>query len=289
MTAAVHNLNGRDAFNRRYAALIKHYNMKGRKSNTGKANENGDVEQRHYRFKKAVDQALMLRGSRDFDSLAEYATFLRKLLKQLNAGRSKRFQEELKVLQRLPLYRIDDFKKLRVKVDSGSIIKVLHNDYSLHSRLVGEWVEVRVYADHLEIWYAQRKIDQFPRLRGRGKHRVNYRHIIERLVRKPGAFENYKYRKDLYPSMQFRIAYDWLKRHLNGRGNKEYLKILYFASKHTEIGVENALRYLINEGKPICLESVKQIVQSKQEIPDITSVHVDKVDLSYYDTLLGVC
>jgi transposase len=287
LTAAVQKLDGRDEFTRHYDSLMKHYNMKGRYSNTSKANEHGDVEQRHYRFKRAIDQALMLRGSRDFESLEEYSEFLRKLLNQLNAGRSERLQEELKVLQPLPQNRIDDCKKLRVKVGQCSTINVIHNVYSVHSRLIGEWVESRVYADHLEIWYAQRKVDHFPRLRGSGKHKINYRHIIDWLVRKPGAFENYRYREDLFPSTQFRMAYDWLKRHLNGRGHKEYLKILYFASKNTEIGVENALRYLMNQGKPIRLESIEKIVQTKQKIPSITTVNIDKVDVSFYDVLLG--
>jgi hypothetical protein len=86
------------------------------------------------------------------------------------------------------------------------LIQVLSNTYSVHSRLIGEKVNVRVYADHLEVWFAQRRVDQFSRLRGRGKHQVNYRHIIDWLVRKPGAFENYRYREDLFPTSHFRIA-----------------------------------------------------------------------------------
>ncbi len=64
---------------------------------------------------------------------------------------------------------------------------MLRNTYSVHSRLIGESVTVRVGAEDLEIWYGQRRVDQFPRLRGEQKHRIDYRHVIEWLVRKPGA------------------------------------------------------------------------------------------------------
>jgi hypothetical protein len=37
------------------------------------SNENGDVEQRHYRLKREVNQSLLLRDSRDFPSLGALA------------------------------------------------------------------------------------------------------------------------------------------------------------------------------------------------------------------------
>jgi hypothetical protein len=66
MTAAINNLSELADFQKSYAALLRHYGMEGRKIQTGQANENGDIEQRHHRFKRALDQALMLHGSRDF-------------------------------------------------------------------------------------------------------------------------------------------------------------------------------------------------------------------------------
>jgi hypothetical protein len=77
--------------------------------------------------------------------------------------------------------------------------------------LIEARVEARSYLDHVEVWYGQRKVEDLPRLRGRGKHRIDYRHIIEWLVRKPGAFENYRYQEDLFPTSRFRMAYDALK------------------------------------------------------------------------------
>ena len=83
-----------------------------------------------------------------------------------------------------------------VRVDRGSLIHADQNTYSVPSRLMGEKVEVRLYVEHVEVWYAQKEAERFPRLRGRKKHRINYRHIIDWLVRKPGAFENYVYREE---------------------------------------------------------------------------------------------
>src|ERR1017187_1730884 len=102
-------------------------------------------------------------------------------------------------------------KRERVTVDSGSLIHVERNSYSVNSRLIGTRVEARLYLDHVEVWYGQRKVEDLPRLRGRSKHRVDYRHIIEWLVRKPGAFENYRYQEDLFPTSRFRMAYDALR------------------------------------------------------------------------------
>ena len=91
------------------------------------------------------------------------------------------------------------------------------NVYSVHSRLIGEQVEARLGAEIVEVWYAGRKVEELARLRGRGKHRVDYRHILEWLERKPGAFENYRYQEDLFPTSRFRMAYDGLRETTPGR------------------------------------------------------------------------
>src|SRR2546426_450464 len=153
-------------------------------------------------------RALLLRGSREFGSQAEYARFLKALFAQRNAGRRARLAEEMAVMRELPARRMESAKREQVKVDSGSLIHVERNSYSVNSRLIGARMEARSYLDHVEVWYGQRKIEDLPRLRGRGKHRIDYRHIIEWLGRKPGAFENYRYQEDPFPTSRFRMAYD---------------------------------------------------------------------------------
>jgi hypothetical protein len=155
-------------------------------------------------------QALMLRGSRDFADVAAYQQFLKALTQQLNRGRRARFAEELKVIRGLPPTRLEAVKRLLARVDCGSLIHVDRNAYSVTSRLIGQKVEVRLYVGHLEVWYGQKKVEELPRLRGRNQHQVNYRHVIDWLVRKPGAFADYRYQADLFPSSLFRVAYDRL-------------------------------------------------------------------------------
>jgi hypothetical protein len=105
------------------------------------------------------------------------------------------------------------------------------NAYSVPSRLIGEQVEARLFMDHVEVWYGQKKVAEMPRLRGRQKHRVDYRHIIDWLVRKPGAFEHYRYRDELFPTSRFRMTFDLLEEQLGPyQGSKEYLKILELAA-----------------------------------------------------------
>ena len=286
LTPAVQKTDHPEEFTRRYGGLLKHYGLEGRKIQTGRPNENGDVEQSHYRFKKALDQALMLRGGRDFAGRAEYAAFLRKLFSQLNAGRQNRLSEELKVLRQLPLRRLETCKRVSVKVGPSSTIRVNHNTYSVHSRLIGERVEVRLYAERLEVWYAQRHIESIPRLRGESKHRINYRHIIDWLVRKPGAFENYRYREDLFPTHRFRMAFDELKRRGARRGNREYLAILHLAAHENETAVDEALRSLIDREQPLTAQRVEEIVLSGRKPVPRAEVTIAPVDLKAYDRLL---
>jgi hypothetical protein len=285
LSSAVNNLHQQKEFNKNYEGLLRHYGLKGEKIQVGKGNENGDIEQRHHRLKRAVDQALMLRGSRDFQSREEYKEFLEKMFDQLNKGRRQRLGEEMKVLRRLPDRRLEDFRKLKVSVGPSSTIRVLHNIYSVHSRLIREKVEVRVYAEHLEVWYAQRRVELLPRLRGEEKHRIDYRHIIDWLVRKPGAFANYRYKDDLFPTSRFRIAYDILKEQSPAHADKEYLKILHLAAMETELGVNKALGELIDKECLISAQEVQKIVQKDQQPEVIKDPVIAQVDLNIYDGL----
>ncbi len=287
LTSAVHKVGHPDIYTDKYRGLSSHYGFESSKTNPASPHENGDVEKSNDLFKKAVDQSLIIRGSRDFDSVEDYEKFLQKIIDRMNQNCHKRFAEEIDVLKELPNLRYDDYETRECKVGRGGTFRLLHNTYSTHSRLVGETIKVRVYADHLQIWYAQRHIETLPRLRGENGHCINYRHIIDRFVRKPGAFENYLYKEDMFPTSQFRIAYDILRGSCSIRqASKEYLKILELAAKEDESLVNEALRLLINLEEELDFEKVKQFVDSKQKTPDPTEVHIEPVDINYYDTLL---
>jgi hypothetical protein len=288
LTAAVHKTEHPDEFTQRYEAMLRHYGVVGRKIQAGHANENGDVEQSHHRFKHAVQQALLLRGSRDFADRAAYVAFLRQVLARRNAGRRARFAEEQARLGSLPLGRLDAGKRLWIRVGPSSTIRVQHNVYSVHSRLRGERVEARLGAETIEIWYAQRRVERMPRLRGEGRHRIDYRHIIDWLVRKPGAFEHYRYRDALYPTSRFRVAADALRRDLGPRGTREYLLLLQLAARESEVAVDDALRHLIDHGAPISAAAVRAVLGSSEPPARPTHVTIAAVDLESYDrALLG--
>ncbi len=195
--------------------------------------------------------------------------------------------EEVKLLRGLLDRRLDDCKKERAKVGPGSTVRLRHNTYSVHSRLIGEWVDAHIYAQHIDIWYAQRKVDTLPRIKGENKHRICYRHIIDWLVRTPGAFENYRYREDLFPGSSFRIAYDYLKAHHSSRvADREYLQILHLAATESESRVEAILQDLLCTEEPLRYETVKDRLSSARTFNAVKDVYIRAVDLFCYDHLL---
>ncbi len=287
LTTAIHNdLKNRGEFTRKYNALLGHYRIEGSKTQAGEPHENGDIEQAHFRLKKAIDQELIIRGSRDFDTVDDYRSFLRRILGQQNAGRSKRLAEELPILRKLPNCQLESAERVNARVRRGSTIRVKKNTYSVDSRLRDESVEARIFVDHIEVWYAQKMIESFPRLRGSGKHKIDYRHVIHSLVKKPGAFANYSYREEMFPSSTFRIAYDRLRAQKGTKADSEYLKILYCASMEGESRVEGSLQMLIEFDSEITSKQVAELVAAGIDMPSPVDVKVDNVKLSTYDTLL---
>jgi hypothetical protein len=160
----------------------------------------------------------------------------------------------------------------------------------VHSRLIGEQVEARLSAETVEVWYAGQKVEQLPRLRGRGKHRVDYRHIIDWLVRKPGAFESYRYRDELFPTSRFRMAWDALRELVPQRANKRYLEILQLAAQEGEARVETAWRAVLEEGEigegKLNAEAIGRVLAEQTHLPPVTAIAVAEVSLTSFDELL---
>ncbi len=283
LSAAVKNLK-REEFTERYQALLRHFGMRSSRTQAGKAHENGDVEQSHHRLKRAIEQELLLRCSRDFSSREEYEGFVAVIVSRRNAARQKRLGEELAVMRPLPARRLDDFTRQWVRVSPSSTIRVRHNTYSVDSRLIGERVQVRVWADQVEVYYGGRRQARMPRLRGEGKHRIDYRHVIHSLVRKPGAFTRYRWREDLFPGILFRVAYDELRRDCPATADRQYLKILEVAAQEGEQRVREALQVLIERGQRIRFEALRECLVDPVVEP--WEVMVEKMDVGLYDTLL---
>jgi hypothetical protein len=163
LSAAVNNLSDVEEFTQNYQGLLAHYHLHASHNNPGRGHENGDVEQSHYRFKQALDQELLLRGSRDFASLEDYQAFLTKMLKRRNASRQERLKEELERMQPLPQIRLEDYSRLSVTVSRNATIRVKGNLYSVPSQLIGEKVAIRLFSDKLEVYYADESAKKWGR------------------------------------------------------------------------------------------------------------------------------
>ncbi len=288
LSAAVNNLSDEREFRQRYRDLLDYYDLEGQRINVRQPHENGDVESSHGHFKDAVDQALRLRGSRDFADRAAYAQFLGQLVAARNAKRQQRFLEELVTIRPLPPGRLESRRRLTdITVGAGSTIQVLRNTYSVPSRLIGKQVDVVIGVEEVEVWHAGILVQRMPRLTGAGKHAINYRHIIDSLVRKPGAFANYVYHEDLFPTSHFRMAYDALCRHhADKRAAREYLKILQLAARESEAAVQDALRAALTRGEAISFSAIEAAVKTSQQVPAVTEVQVETPDLRVFDALL---
>ncbi len=286
LSAAVNNLSNLEEFTQRYQGLMAHYGLQATRNNAGIAHENGDIESSNGKLKKAIDQELLMRGSRDFASQEQYEQLINEVLRRRNSLRRDKVAEDLKAMRPLPDNRLEDCTRVDVPVSRFSTINVKHNIYSVDSRMIGEIANVKVTADTLEIWYAGKYLETLPRLSGEGGHLINYRHIIDSLVRKPGAFANYKYRDALFPTTTFRLAYDDLRTHHPGSSDPQYLQILYLAAKESQDKVQQALDSLIRKGKRITALAIKEALESEQP-PAPYDTHVDTVDLAGYDNLIG--
>src|SRR5947208_12863559 len=288
LSAAIHPLDadGRAQAKERYRLLMAHYGLEPTTNNLGVAHENGDVEQSHFRFKEAVDQALRVRGSRDFADRGSYVRFLQQLVSQRNLTRQDRWAEERQALRPLPMTPLLACREVRVPVSRFSTIRVLCNTYSVPSRLIGTTLLVRVRSETLEVYRATAHLLSMPRLLGTRQHSIDYRHVIWSLVRKPGAFAHYRYRDDLFPSLTFRRAYDALGAQVPERADRHYVRLLHLAASTSESEVETALGLLLDQHAAPTFDAVRDLVgpPTIQRVPELG---VPVLDLSIYDRLLA--
>jgi hypothetical protein len=182
---------------------------------------------------------------------------------------------------------LPEYTEEEVRVTGWSTIRVKYNTYSVPSRLIGEVVRVRVYEDRVEVFHGGERQLTVERLLGQDGHRIDYRHVIWSLVRKPGAFARYRYREGLFPTLAFRRAYDALTEAWAGiRADVEYLRLLHLAASTMESEVEAGVTLLLEAGQVPEAELVKALVTQK-EPPTVLELAVPEVDLSAYDGLLS--
>ena len=288
-TAATHEVgadeSGRREFNLRYLDDMRHFGIVPRTTQVKAPHENGDVESANGAFKRRVKQHLLLRGHRDFDTIDAYRIFLEGIFHKVNQLRSQRFLQELEAMRPLEVALLPEYVEEKSHVSKGSLIQSDRKTYSVPSRLIGQTVRIRRYEERLEVYVAGVFQLSMPRLTGEKVHAIDYRHVAEWLLRKPGAFADYRFREDLFPTLVFRKAYDRLCEACPSRtADLEYLRILRQAATTMESAVERVLSELELKGlAPRWRLLMEFCPQPATELPELQPL---QVELGSYDELI---
>jgi transposase len=283
LSAATKKHGNTREFTLRWQTFLEHYRVTPSRNNPGESQENGSVEKSNDLFKSAVNQELLLRGSRNFTTIEAYQEFLESVVANRNAGRKERLSEEIKLLKSLPDAHFATPEQLSVRVCSGSTINIDKIPYSVPSRLIGFKLKALVYLSEICLYYGSKQVYQMPRAQRNELFVINYRHIIDSLITKPGAFEYYKYREALYPRVCFRQAFDALKQASPANGHKHYLQLLKLAKLYSEEQVALAIKLLLECQQCPHPNNVTPLIKEK---PTVTpSVHINQPNLSVYDQL----
>lgn len=288
-SAATHPVgSGGRTFNAEFLSLVQHYGMKPQTIGIDCPDQNGDVESENGHLKRRLEQHLLLRGYRDFESVAAYDAFVEGVLAKANDGRRARLSEEFKVMRPLPPSRLSEYDELSCPVSQHSTIRVKKVVYSVPARLIGQEVRVEVYEGQLKIFHGRELLLSLPRARGDRGAVINYRHVIEHLLRKPGAFAHYVHREELFPGSTFRLAYDRLvSDHGERAGQLEYLHLLKLAADLGESAITGLIGELSGRMHPAkwTVADVRRLlgVEDRHAVPEL---HLEP-DLASYDALLS--
>lgn len=212
LSAAFNNLAECEELTRRYRDLCEHYGMRASRNNPGESHENGSIESRQGSLKRALDQALLLRGTREFTDLHAYEQFIAETVRRLNARCARAWEGERASLKLLPTRRTTDFEEIDARVSKFGVFTAKGVLYSVPSRLTGHRLKVRLYSAHVEVWLAGVKVFACERLYGsaanRHPKRIDWRHMLPSLKRKPGAFARWVLRDAMFPRSEYARAWE---------------------------------------------------------------------------------
>ena len=290
LSAAFKNLTEEQDFTVRYTALLDHYGMAGTRNNRGVSNENGSVESSHRYLKDAIDQALLLRGHRDFDDRAAYESFVREVVMRRNRRNAAAFRVEREQLQDLPQRRTTDFVEEDGRVTRCGMFTISGVLYSAPSRLIGQRLKVRLYSDRLDCYLSGALVLTLARgtrstITGRGRV-IDYRHFIEELKRKPQAFKGLAFRDSLFPHEAYRRTWEQLDLQLTQRqACQTIVALLEMAARDGVEGVlaERLDALLVAGVLPDLKRLREEFAPHTTEVPQIT---VEIPSVSHYDALL---
>lgn len=280
-THTLDRLSKKRGFNTAYLALCDHFQLEPTTIHVACPNENGDIESANGHLKRRLKNHLILRGSPDFPSEAAYAEFVGRVCTGANLLRQAKVAEERPKLRPLPATRFPEEEELTVRVSSYSTIRVKNCAYSVPSRLVGSLVQVRLGEAEVSIHHMGTPVAAYPRSHSH-EPRIDYRHIVASLVRKPGAFQRCVYREQLFPSLVFRQAYDALVQHDPEHAEAHYVQILALAADTGEAGVEETLSTLLRADEAPDAQRVRAAITKTKE-PEQLAVFTP--ELKSYDSL----
>jgi transposase InsO family protein len=291
LSAAFRNLDreAREDLTSRYDALCRHYRMEPTRNNRGVAHENGAIESPHGHLKNSIRDALLMRGTIDFEDLAAYRSFLDEIVGRKNARNRQRIDAERAVLQPLPNNRTADYEQELVYVSTSGGFVLRKVFYTVPSRLIRHRPRAHLFDDRVELFIGGTRV--LTLLRGRpgrdGKHGhvIDYRHVIHALRRKPMALLNLVYRDQLWPRDAYRHMFDHLCERLSERAAcKLMVELLSIAH---ERGCEAQLATLLTED--LAADRLPQLkVLRERFAPDLASlpeVTVHLVPLTVYEAL----
>jgi hypothetical protein len=290
LSAAFKNLTEQQDFTARYTALLDHYGMAGTRNNRGVSHENGSVESSHRYLKEAIEQALLLRGHRDFEDRAAYEAFVREAVMRRNRRNAAAFRVEREHLRSLPERRTSDFVEEEARVTRCGTFTVRAILYSAPSRLIGHRLKVRLYEDRLDCYLSGTLVLSLSRgrrspERGRGRV-IDYRHFIEALKRKPQAFKGLAFRDELFPRQAYRSTWEQLESRLTQRqACQSIVALLEMAALDgVEAVLAERLDALLAAGELPDIERLREeLAPRKPELPEVT---VEIPPTREYDKLL---
>lgn len=221
LSAAFNNLAEQEELTRRYRELCEHYGVRASRNNPGVSHENGAIESRQGSLKRALEQGLLLRGTREFADLGTYEQFVAQTVQRLNARCANTWEIERASLRPLPTRRTVDFEEIDARVSKFGLLSAKSALYSVPSRLAGHRLKVRLYSANLEAWLGGVKVFECERLYGsvenRHPKRIDWRHMLPSLRRKPGAFARWVLRDAMFPRSEYAITWERLRERLDER------------------------------------------------------------------------
>src|SRR5262249_48329339 len=143
-THAIQQGQKRRTFNEDYRQFCRHLGVEPRTIHVSAPDENGDVEAAHRHLKRRIRSHLMLRGSAEFSSEADYAIFIAQVCEKANQRHAGKVSEELPPLRALPARRFPETQEASAYVTRKGTISVNRVPYTVPSRLVGATLSVQV-------------------------------------------------------------------------------------------------------------------------------------------------